>query len=102
MDAFEQSKRYFKDGKYLEKINWPDALIKATTDEFYYALKTKNGETFVFKFAEYVNDNFVRLIFPKKDEWMTPHTLPTSFPFDRGVELNVSDISWVADAPYGS
>jgi len=102
MDACTHNNRYFKDEKYLEKINWPYALIKATMDEFYYALKTKNGEIFVFKFAEYVNDNFVRLKFPQKDEWMFPYAQSTLFPFDRGVELNVSEISWVADAPHGS
>jgi hypothetical protein len=82
---------------------WPDALIKATEDQFGYMARLRTGEVVAFEGATYISDEWVRLenhhyVFKVSSE---TH-LPKSPNFDRGIEVRVDNIMWVADGPYGS
>jgi hypothetical protein len=93
---------YKKDIRYLtDHLNWPSVLTKAIIDEWMYMVKLKTGEMYAFERAHYVNDEFVRIDVSYLDEPYTEHGLeqPKIF-FDRGMEIRVSDIVWVADCGY--
>jgi hypothetical protein len=82
----------------LVAAGWPDALIKATLDDFTYVLKLRSGEIIPFTSADAcVAPGWVRLQIDKTAEL---HQMP--FPFSRGLDVRVSDVVWVADAPSGS
>ena len=88
------------------KQGCPPALAKATVDYFTYACGLRDGTIVVFEEAAIVSRGWVRLnvigylLFNRgpltrlKDEG--------DFTFDRGLEVRMSDIMWVADAPWGS
>jgi hypothetical protein len=87
-----ESISYKHDEKYLrDKLNWPLALIKATQDPYEYVLKLKDGDQISFTEAQYISDDFVKLVSAKFG----------SQKFNRGLEIRVSEIVWVADAPNG-
>lgn len=75
---------------------YPDALLKATHDEFHYALQLRTGIIIRFSYASFYGD-FVHLTF---DELYAEH-LPFPFHPDkadkRGVDVRLSDIVWAAD-----
>lgn len=76
-----------------DKLNWPPALIKALTDEFEYHITLSSGEFFSFTKAEYLNDDFVKL------KGVPRYENEPEFP--RGIEVRVSHITRIADAPNG-
>jgi len=81
---------YKHDEKYLrDKLNWPHALIKATQDPYEYILKLKDGSQIAFVSAQYISDDFVKLLSVKLE----------ALKLSRGLEVRVSEIVWVADAP---
>jgi hypothetical protein len=83
----------------------PRPLIKATSDASDYALGLKNGTVFTFTEAS-IHGQWVCL------EGVRSHSVPApmryaatsemAFSFDRGVEVRLDEIAWVADAPWGS
>src|SRR5215210_4834005 len=84
--------------QHLVAAGWPDALIKATLDNFEYVLKLRTGEIIPFTSADAcVAPGWVRLQIDSTDEL---HQMP--FPFSSGLDVRVADIVWVADAPSGS
>ena len=90
---------YKKDPKYLtDHLNWPSVLTKAIIDEYMYMLKLKTGEVYAFENAKYINDEFVWIATTfhvgPYEEMKIPE--PSIF-FDRGMEIRISDIVWVAD-----
>ena len=87
---------------------WPSALIKATEDPFDYALLLKSGQSLYFSEATVINREWVHLEFNStRPDPVAQHKgwkdirghLPC---FERGVDVRVSEIVWVADAPFGS
>ncbi len=96
--AIEDAER--EDAK-LREWGYPSYLRKACQDEFDYALGLRDGRVFHFCGAEPVSPDWVR-IYGMHDEAKVPfiHGLPWCF--DRGIEIRVADIMWVADAPNGS
>jgi len=99
--------------------HWPNALQKAVNDNFVYAACIRDIGVVTFEEAEIVraysfgchgsveiNPDWVRLLrvvftngccgFDSHAGDIAPLT------FDRGLEVRVSDIVWVADAPWGS
>ena len=80
---------------------WPGesgALAKSLSDPFDYALKLRTGEVIRYEGADIVNKDWVHLKGARIDggwEDENPH-------FDRGIDVRLSDIVWVKDAPYGS
>ena len=93
---------------------WPYALVKATMDHFDYAAQIRDLGVVGFHDASDIGDGWVRLedLFEVdhskcglrdgsgqlREQW--PSCLPC--PCDRGIEVRLSDILWVADAPHGS
>lgn len=82
---------------------WPDALIKACSDEFDYAMRLKTGECFRFRKAKAINNEWVHLDGVRL--WQVGCMVEEDNPnclFERGVDVHVTSIVWVADAPMGS
>jgi len=80
------------------------ALAKACYDEFDYALRLRTGEVIRFRFATYLGDGWVHLDLEGCEQ--SDH-YPLAFSklargVDRGVDVRLSDIVWVMDAPEGS
>lgn len=76
------------------------ALAKACLDQdFDYALKLRGGEVIAFKGATLLCKEWIHL------DVKPPHDQPPdclAFPADRGVDVRISEIVWVMDAPCGS
>lgn len=94
---------------------WPPALIKAINDPFEYYIKLKNGDNFYFREATEIDKQWVRLeVFNDVDGITdTPAKMlkectaiagkpPYHDVFPRGLEVRVSEIAYIADAPHGS
>jgi hypothetical protein len=85
----------------LQSILGSHALAKACQDTcFDYALKLRTGEVLRFVGAELLNSEWIRIDLGGKDRWDTPNNFP--FKADRGLEIRISEIVWVMDAPDGS
>jgi hypothetical protein len=85
------------------KARYPDALIKATCDIFNFAMRLTTGELIRFQEA-IINGDWVHLTGSEyhpgvHDESVFPE-LP--HPCPRGIDVRISQIVWVADAPEGS
>lgn len=92
----------------------PEALYKASTDPFDYAMGLKNGAVFYFEavdlgecevFQGWVHiSNIKSYTLYGNDDWdhQTGHGIADQFNFERGMDIRLEDISWVADAPFGS
>lgn len=79
----------------------PTYLVKAMVDEFDYAVRLRTGEAIRFSSAEMLaGGEFVRLVGHGMDGGCDVEGLP--YPCPRGVEVRLSDIVWVTDAPQGS
>ena len=76
----------------LSLMGWPPALIKASEDPFFYALELRDGRKFDFESAVDLGWGWVRIDGVAKAERC----------FERGIDIRVSEILWVADAPDGS
>jgi hypothetical protein len=72
-------------------------LRKACNDSFQYALQLRDGTVFEFEEADPIDDEWVRI----SGISMAPNTFH-KFTFARGLDVRVSEIVWVADAPHGS
>lgn len=77
------------------------ALAKACFDEFDYALRLRTGEVIRFSFATYLGNGWIHLSVEGCEQ--TDH-YPLAFSklsrgVDRGVDVRLSDIVWVMDAP---
>jgi len=88
---------------------YPPALRKACEDPFDYALATKSGDLFYFEEADVVDENWVHLRGIRRgmdntDPWrsIVNGNIMVTPCFGRGLDLAVSEIVWVADAPHGS
>lgn len=80
----------------------PEALVKALSDPFDYALGLRDGTTVRFEQARIAGD-FVHL--EGVTEWNGKRLgVQGHFPYtlDRGIDVRLSEIAWVADAPMGS
>lgn len=90
-----------KQTKMLESILGSEDLAKACLDdEFDYALKLRTGEVVRFVGARLLNENWIHIRLDTDKKWDTPNPFP--FKADRGVDIRISDIVWVMDAPDGS
>ena len=76
------------------------ALAKACADEFDYALRLRTGEVIRFVSACMVDHTWVHLVLGDSLE-QPPHDF-IAYPAERGVDVRLSDIVWVMDAPLGS
>lgn len=83
------------------EYKWPPALVKAIGDPFDYALRLTTGEVWRFREATYLSPDWVRIEEFDDSNTADDQALPV-MPFHRGVDVRVSEIVWVADAPHGS
>jgi len=90
-------------------ITYPPALYKACWDSFDYAMRLRTGETWLFAEARPINAEWVEITLLQdrdschQERWAAVgHPESPRPPFPRGVEVRVSDIVWIADAPFGS
>jgi len=90
---------------------WPPALAKAGIDFFDYALGLRNGTVLRFNEARYIDQEWVHLSAgcePRYEglEMLWPplgeHRDMGPLCFQRGIDVRLMEIAWVADAPYGS
>ena len=91
---------------------WPPFLAKASMDPFMYAIGLHSGLVVVCEGVRELPMPEGR--YPAAFEWVelygvtgtTVNVLSTvsagRCSFDRGIQVRVSDIVWIADAPYGS
>jgi hypothetical protein len=74
-----------------------EALLKAMDDVFHYALMLRDGTIIEFECAQYPSDEgWVHLDGPKIVNRGYDACL------ERGIEVRLTDIVWVTDAPHGS
>lgn len=74
----------------------PNAIWKATRDEFQYAIGLRSGLVIEFVSAQVIRDEWLLLDEPKV------LNSPCEGRFDRGLEVRISEIEWACDAPHGS
>jgi hypothetical protein len=75
----------------------PDALVKAVADPFQYALMLRDGTIIEFEGAAP----------PSATGWVLlngPRVVNRGYNacLERGIEVRLAEIAWVADAPHGS
>ena len=81
----------------LTSILGSEALVKACMDPFDYALKLRTGEVIGFSKAKVMNRDWIHVSI-KTDTVKNPFGVSVS----RGMDIRISDIVWVMDAPNGS
>jgi hypothetical protein len=87
--------------KLLSIAGLPPALAKSCQDNpFDYALKLRTGEVITFSGASLLNLDWIHLTVKPMDE--QPSVNRIAFPAERGMDVRLSDIVWVMDAPEGS
>lgn len=86
----------------MREYGWPPALAKASCDPFFYAAFVEDLGVVIFTDAEHVSPGWVRLMPAEPDHYDSSDIERLPFAFDRGVEVRLSSIKWVADAPWGS
>lgn len=99
--SFSEEQESEREIKILESILGSEALAKACTDKsFDYALRLRTGEVVRFVGATLLNREWINIELPPDGQWDTPNPFP--FDADRGIDIRISDIVWVMDAPNGS
>lgn len=83
----------------FESYGWPPALVKATADQFEYTAGVTGLGTLTFESAEYVSPQWVRLVNARHFSLgePVPGCPSLSDRWQRGLEVRVSAITWVAD-----
>lgn len=79
--------------------SYPPALSKACDDPFDYIMHLKCGVTIRFREATPVSTGWVRINVIEDDG--TSVRLPIDCNFNRGIDVRVSQIAWVADVGDG-
>ena len=85
--------------------NYPMTLRKACGDEFWYAACIEGFGVISFQSADPIDPDWVLLheVAMERDiKTKEPSTGGSAMNFDRGLEVRVSSIIWLADAPWGS
>lgn len=81
-------------------------LLKSTIDEFDYAMRLVSGDLIYYNHAT-IEGDWVRVsdegIVPMRGFLSVSCAPPTpNPPFERGLQIRLDAIAWVADAPFGS
>lgn len=88
----------------------PMALAKACQDEFDYAMGLKSGLILYFTQARYdaiQSPDWIHIEVRPDRGYKVPDSHASDWGekvmiFERGIDIRVSEIAWVADAPFGS
>lgn len=85
--------------RVANETGWPDSLVKATGDPFDYMLGLRDGRMIQFTEARIVQKGkWLHL----KEPRISGDGDLSKIPFERGMDVRVSEIVWVCDAPFGS
>jgi len=108
----QDEQRAQKDEEWI-RLGIPEALLKAASDLFEYSLGLTDGTVIYFEecqlpdrpadFHGWVHLSGVRShTMPEVDTENGGFREKSAFNFERGLDVRVNQIAWVADAPYGS
>jgi len=98
-DVANQLSKLLQPG-WLDGLTGSAALSKACDDPFVYAMKLRTGEVLKFECAKMLNREWVHVTLHSVVN--QPEENRIAYPADRGVDVRLSDIVWVMDAPEGS
>lgn len=90
--------------KLVQEFGYPPSLAKACIDNpFDYAMCLIDGTVWRVSGASAINSDFVHIDKAKfvEVDFNDKHK-PPAYPFERGVDVRVDCIMWIADAPEGS
>ena len=87
--------------KTLARHGWPWPLVKATVDEFDYAVKLRSGARIYFTHAA-ANLACIQWVTLLGLDCQKSDAMPSTFIPERGLVVRVADIEWCVDAPFGS
>lgn len=87
-------------GTVLDALLGSQALVKSCLDNFDYALRLKSGETICYSHAKVINKDWIHLILKDGDQQSEDNRI--EYGFHRGIDVRISEIVWVVDAPFGS
>lgn len=76
------------------------ALAKACCDHFDYACRLRTGEVIRFSDCAIISKEWLNLTISEFADQPLQNKL--AFPAERGIDVRISDIVWVMDAPEGS
>lgn len=97
----ESAKSYEDEVSKITNIVGSAALCKACMDEFDYALQLKSGTVIRFTKATILNREWLHLQLWHRQEDQPPINCLPFLP-ERGIDVRISDIVWVIDAPKDS
>lgn len=101
--GFEEIQRDFKlADSAREQAGWPPYLRKAVVDPFEYAALITGLGIVRFSSVGDCGGGWVRIVFDGGMVCVEDNPIPLPFRFERGIEVRLEDIRWVADAPDGS
>lgn len=86
--------------RIIEVLAGSEALAKACEDPFDYAMRLRTGEVIAFSSAQMLNEEWVHIDLKPLNEQPLENRI--AYPADRGMDVRLSDIVWVMDAPEGS
>lgn len=90
-------------GDVIAAIVLPPVLAKAADDEWSFLLETKSGQQFIFGSIEVVDKDWIHLNpvdpdYSKQQYFAGPPRKPDAhFIEERGIDIRLDTISWVAD-----
>ena len=93
-EAPDSIRQFHTDELHALQLCGSEALAKACVDPFDYALKLDTGEIFRFNFARIINSGWVHITGIGENRATWGH--------ERGIDIRLSSIVWVMDAPEGS
>lgn len=89
-----------QDKRELEAVVGSAALVKACMDPFDYAMKLRTGEVLRFEHCRIINKDWIHLTGVDRRDQLKD--VQIAYSAERGVDVRISDIVWVMDAPEGS
>lgn len=92
-----------EEGRLVSVWGLAPALAKAVSDPFDYACGLRDGTVVHFHYASYSEGS--RWIILHPHPYGSPHPIPKTYisvGFERGLNVLLTEIAWVADAPFGS
>jgi hypothetical protein len=100
LKTFLITKKFERENALLIKKTGSEVLAKSCWDPFDYLLKLKTGEIINYSEARLINDDWIHLDFHDYQVEQRNNEIPSRC--NRGIDVKLSEIVWVIDAPYES
>ena len=100
LEEMSKEEKNEEECKLNQNLVGSSALSKACFDHFDYAMKLRTGEVINFSDAKVLSGDWVWINVKPTDEQPTENRI--AYPAERGMDVRLSDIVWVMDAPCGS